>query len=297
MASHFPSLSIRSHMGLNAHMFSEDVHLAVMPIGGTSAQHPDFRANLEGDDEAVSAAKQILSNFVRNRRPSLEQFLADVISKIAVSLAHEGRALYEMVLHENDDYSVRRFTSRRLVRLPCYYFQLIPRGDWDLWGRKFSLLRATRVWKVEMPRSLGGPGGYRRLLKRLRRFDGLAPDFWREDMGRGKQSEGLDLAEYSLNSDIYINRVTRAWGWNRRDWTQKRSTECFLFYKLARFRRSQAVLRRHIVNELNGLLSRLDIECKISITGLPAESEIETVLRQLANGDIGFDAVSDAVTI
>ena len=84
-------------------MFIEDVHLAVMPIGGTSTRHPDYRVNLEGADEAVSAAKQFLSNFATYERHSLERLLADVINEISVSLAHEGRAFYEMVQHEDGE--------------------------------------------------------------------------------------------------------------------------------------------------------------------------------------------------
>jgi hypothetical protein len=43
----------------------------------------------------------------------------------------------------------------------------------------------------------------------------------------------------------------------------------FCFCKMVTFRWAQAVLREHIVMELNCLLCRLGIDCKIIVTGLP----------------------------
>jgi hypothetical protein len=102
--------------------------------------------------------------------------------------------------------------------------------------------------------------------------------------------------EYVRNSEIYYDRITQTWGWNRRDWTQERSTEFFNFYRTITFRWAQAVLREHIIKEINDLLVRLNIGSMIVISGLPTSDEILEIRKEMLDGRISFGKAFDQVT-
>ncbi|TGD75993.1 hypothetical protein E4634_00095 [Mangrovimicrobium sediminis] len=297
MASHFPSLAREMRINPDSHMFAEDIRLFAMPIRHPAPSSPNYNVNLVGAQSEVSRTKDLLSQFSGYGRHSNEELLIDAIGEIVLSLSHEGRALYEIHQQENGQTTLNQFTSQKLIKLPFYYVQLIPAIDQELWKRKFSKLRSSRVWKIEMPSRLGGYKGYRKILSELGRFDSTGPKYWREELENGTISELFNFSEYSLNRDIYLNRITRAWGWNRRAVSSDRSTEYFTIYKSARFNLSEAILREHIIQELNHLLSKLRIECKIQVTGLPTESGIEEALEQLEKGNIGFEEIVTKITI
>ena len=100
-----------------------------------------------------------------------------------------------------------------------------------------------------------------------------------------------------MATEIYYGQVTKTWGWNRRDWSQERSTEFFTFYKMVTFRWAQAVLREHVVSEINGLFMRLGMSCILRVSGLPTSDEILRLRGELLSGNISFSRVADIVTI
>ena len=297
VATHFPSLSRGPDLNQNIHMFTQDVQLAVMPIGGRTEKHKEFAVSLAGSAEDQERAQQLIGEIGRYDRHDVTGMVCDAIDEIARHLAWEGCAAYELIRGADGLQHVWGFTSKGLWALPGYYLQTIPRGDWDLWKKKFVIVPAKRIWYVQMPSVLGGRRGYRAVLRRLMKFERLGPAFWRRDLERGVQSSGFDLQRYALNSDIYFGRVTKRWGWNRRDWSQERATEFFNFYKFVRFSLAKAILREHIVTELNKLFVRSGIKCELKVSGLPTPVDILQTERELSDGAITFGAVSDRVRL
>jgi hypothetical protein len=278
-------------------MFTQDVPLAVMPIGGKTDKQKNFNVALDGESGACERAQQLIGDIARYDRHDLAGIVCDAVEETARHLAWEGCAVYEVIRDDSDSSHIHGFTSRRLIRLPGGFLQVIPRGDWELWKKKWNFIPASKVWYFEMPSSLGGREGYRTVLRKLRQFERLGPPFWRQDMERGKQSKSFDFQLYVRNTDIYLGRVTRAWGWNRRDWSQERSTEFFSFYKIVSFRWAQAVLREHIVNELNRLFARLRIACQLRINGLPTADDILMTKKELLDGKISFGLAAERTSL
>lgn len=297
VATHFPSLSRGPDINQNIHMFTQDVQLAVMPIGGRSEKHNDFAVTCEGSEEERGKAEQLIGEIARYDRHDFTEMVCDAVEEIARHLSWEGCAVNELIRGDDGLQHILGFTSKGLWKLPGYYLQVIPRGDWDLWEKKFVIVPARRIWYVEMPSVLGGRRGYKTVLRQLKKFERLGPKFWREDLERGVQSSGFDLQRYALESDIYFGQVTRRWGWNRRDWSQERCTEYFTFYKFIRFSWAKAILREHIVAELNKLLTRVGIKCELKITGLPTSTDILQTNSELSEGRISFGAASDRVRL
>lgn len=293
---HFPSLS-GLDLNQNVYMFTQDVHLAVMPIGGRTEKHKYFSVILDGENAESEKAKQLISSIGRDDSNDPKELLSDAVDEIAKRLAWEGVAVFEILRDEDGSIDLHGFTSKRLIRLPGYYLQVVPLPDWKLLKKRIVIVPASKIWYVEMPKILGGRSGYKRILASLERFENIGPRFWRKDMELGSPTINFDLQEYVRNAEIYFSRVTRSWGWNRRDWSQERSTEFFCFYKTITFHWAQAVLREHIIAELNHLLVRLQIKCRVNVVGLPTSTEIMQIRHSLQEGTISFGAAFDHVSM
>jgi hypothetical protein len=298
VARYFQSLgSNHLERNLNVHMFTEDVHLAIMPIGGRSTKQNKFSITFNGSKDECERAQLLIECIARSDRHDHSKNVCNAVEEIGNRLSWEGCAVYEIINNEDDIPYLYGFTSKNLIRLFGWFLQIIPRGDWELWNKKWVLIPHTKIWRIEMPKDLGGRKGYLSIISKLKRFDGMGHKFWREAIEYGKQSTDFDFQKYILNSDIYRSKVTKTWGWNRRDWTQKRTTEFFCFYKMVNFRLAQAVLREHIVNELNILFSRVGIDCKLIVNGLPTASEIKEIRCNLLAGKLTFTTASDAISL
>ncbi len=297
VATHFPSLSRGPDINRNIHMFTQDVHLAVMPIGGRTEKYKDFSVNLVGSAEDREKAQQLIGEIGRYDRHDMAGMVCDAIDEIARHLAWEGCVAYEIIRGDDGLHHIWRFTSKGLWKLPGCFLQFIPRSDWDLWKKKVVVIPASRVWYLEMPSALGSRKGYSNVLKQLKRFEHLGPEFWRKDLEHGVQPRYFDFQRYVINSEIYYGQVTKTWGWNRRDWSQERCTEFFTFYKMIRFQKAQAMLREHVVAELNGLFERLGIKCELQVTGLPTPEDIQQTERELSEGRVTFAVSLDRVRL
>lgn len=298
VASHFQSLNTdQFERNLNVNMFTEDVHLAVMPIGGISRKQSAFSITLNGSKDECERAEQLIEYIAQYDRHDLTKSVSNAVEEIAKRLSWEGCAVYEIIHNEDSTPYLYGFTSKNLVRLLGWFLQIIPKGDWERYSKKWILIPSTKIWCIEMPEALGGRKGYLSTISKLKQFDSFGPKFWRADMVYSNQSNAFDFQRYNRISEIYRRKVTRAWGWNSRDWSQERSTEFFCFYKMITFRWAQAVLREHIVMELNSLFCRLEIDCKIIVTGLPTAEEIKGIRCKLVTGELTFTSASDKVSV
>ena len=168
-------------------------------------------------------------------------------------------------------------------------FIYVPRKDRASIGRRMNLIPKSRVWELRMPTVLGGVGGHRRLLRALRREQSVAPAFFSSDLEVHRKDPAFDLARYARLTAIHQARVTRRWGWNRRDTTDTHTTEFFQWANRATAAWALAVLREHIVAELNALMRRLGIEARIVITGLVYPQEAIRIREALIRGDMSFE--------
>ena len=140
-----------------------------------------------------------------------------------------------------------------------------------------------------MPSVLGGARGYKKILKKLKKFHKPSPDFWLTDMAAQRQASGFNFEQYVLNKSIRDARVTRKWGWNQRDTSLKNTTEFFYYYRTITFEWAQAVMREHIIIELNKLFARIKIDARIVVSGLPTQQDILRVRQELCDGKVQFE--------
>jgi hypothetical protein len=296
LASHFASL--REEEGLTASMFRQDVPLGVTPL---SIRRSDkYKATLLGEDQEREKALAVLRSVQEYEHADLNELVATAVHDIAQSLAWYGRSTYEIIVSSKASLhtTLHEITPKRLFRFRWVYVQIVPKADRRYWGD--AILRtapARSVWQISMPAELGGFRGYRRLLRRLRIGNRLAPAFWQRDLELGSVTRSFNFSEYRRQTEIFEARATREWGWPRRDYSGSNWTEFALFYRLIKFHWAQAKLREHIIAELNKLFVRLSIRAEISVSGLPTATEILGFRRQMAEGRLTFAKASEASSV
>ncbi len=286
MAAYFPSLPEEKDLNNNVFLFTRDLSLSIMPPNEHTNEPGSFTVTLEGTESECEKAKIIIEQLGRYGRNSTSDMLCDAVKKMAGQLSLDGQIFYEIIKND-DDTHISWFPSKNLFRIFSWYLQIIPAGDRGLWKRKYTLINKKKIWNIQIPNRLGGKRGHKKIIKKLRghRF---VPEFYKRHLERGEMSTDYDHSKYRENNEAYTNRVTNKWGWNRKSSSTEECTEFYLVYKMLSFRWAQAILREHLINEINQFLNRLAIDCKIVVTGLPTEDEILQARNDMKNGKIDF---------
>lgn len=131
------------------------------------------------------------------------------------------------------------------------------------------------------------------MLARLNPLSGLDPGFAMEigDMGR---SVGYDTSLYHAACTIRREQLTSNWGRIPSLFQIDGPTEYHSLARVLQWRRTQAVIREHVIADLNSLLERLGVEQRLVVSGLPIEKEITAALRRMQAGRISVSDAMDA---
>ena len=294
MATHFPSMSNRVELNSNVQWFRHDIKLHVMPIGGKT-HHKNFAVRLDGTKKDCERAEQLITDLGRHHFRDFKDNVCGAVEHLVWYLSTEGSAAYEIIRDENESIRLVNFTTKRLWRVAGYFLQFIPRSDRERWKKNIATLPDDRVWYVEIPTSLGGRNNYKKVIKQLRKFPTIAPDFWRDNLANELNSGIFNFQIYQNRSEVYWRRATKTWGWNRRDSSTDKTTEFFNYHKLICFAWAQAALREHIVLELNQLFVRFGLESELKIIGLPTTATIDQVKNEFIAGDVRVEDIYNRV--
>ena len=277
--------------GLNANvfMFAEDIWHTIMPIGSEARRTLNFSVKIQASPNHETRATAILKSLAEKDgdcRSNLEELLSDSVQWLAQQLAWNGCAVHEIIRDKENDgvYQLHNLTSQRLFRDFGKYKQKIPKAD-------------RKLWNITMPKELGGCRGYRAILKDLARFSNLGPSFLMDEPRKQAPPAYYDLQCYVRETKFFVAKITARWGWNRRDSTLQNSTGFYWVYKSLTLKWAQACLREHIVNELNQLFRRLDIEVEIVVKGLPTAQDILKIRQQMCEGKIYFGDALDKCSV
>lgn len=293
VARHFRSSSREADINPNVHMFVEDVHIAVMPIGGRFSQLRDYFVEMQGSSEPEPQAIALLQSLARSEhsnRPNLKELLSDSVNQIAFYLASGGRSVYEIIRDmENDEaWQLYSFTDKRLFSVFGKYIQKIPKVDQKLWKKAYVIIPKEDIWDIAMPKVLGGYRGYRTILKKLSRCSRIVPSFLMDEMSQQKWPLYFNTENYRREMDLFVAKTTAHFGWPMRNLGLKNWTEFYGIYRFITLDWAKACLREHIINELNQLFLRLQIDAKIVVTGLPTAEETLNIRNQMCEGKISL---------
>jgi hypothetical protein len=258
------------------------VHQMIVPFRSRGTRNATFN----GTADQVKKASNLMGSLGRDSHGNESDQIFGAIEEIAMHLAWFGEALYEIV--PSDPPTLQSFLPERVLKFPMAYLQIVPRQDYLVAKRRFVLLRSRMVLRIAMPQSLGGAMKYKRILKGLRKISSAAPPFWLADLEAKKHDNRFSFKEYVWLKTVHIASLTAKWGWNRRDYGNEYGTEFLAFYRTLTFKKAQALLREHIVSELNNLLRRMKIKATIELHDITLASRIEGLIEEVLAGRLHY---------
>lgn len=275
-----------------ASIFIRDVHTGIMPY--------KHQRNSNVVIELCKTNKKLadkLKDFLYVGHYSsgwhLSETVTDSIEAIAHYLVALGEEYFEIVDTSDEhkdglaDKKLERLPYGKVVKLFNNYIQLVPLSDWKRNEKKFYVIPASRIWHIKLPRKLGTPRSHRRLLKRMAKLSVPMPEFTHKDGDLG-QSAKYEFVLHHDKKELAVEQLTANWGSIPSLRQLKHTTEYYYIVHNLQFLRSQAMLREHILSEMNNLIQRLGIDNKIMMSGVGISSDIEEAIKKLDRGEIGF---------
>jgi hypothetical protein len=259
---------------------------------------PGFAVRIEAD----AAAEEAIVCFLGRDRGQrwLTEAVCDFIEEAAKVMVEHGEVDYELVMDtDTDSAETLNTASPRTARR---HLELIPPRSLNVLGplafqfvrekaMSSRLIRVPRrkLFRMKLPRSLGSVRSHRRMLRRLDELEQTSRRF--EASMTTSAPKGYDHRAAQRAGHSQVIRVTRRWG-VLYFLEPKDMTGYFSVAGAVCHRRAQAILRDHIVDQLNALL-RAEGLAQLLLEGLPSAREIELTLADLAAGDIDLKQASE----
>lgn len=263
-----------------------------MPMRG-SDDLPGFQVEISPQSPDSDAwLTRLLSSVAQYESDRLDRALVDFTEVAAQFLGRRGEAVFELLWPTSGGSQLPEglaiLPPTKVARRPRHYAQLIPEADRRLFdGAKRILIPTSKVWRVRLPSSLGSSRQHRRMLR----------DLSHTPFGLGSQVERVpeyDFAAHHRTIEAFQERATNRWGSVPSLGRIDDTTEFYYFARILWWRRSQALLREHLIREINQLLYRLEVPGRLEVSGLTTAAEISRMLDSLHAGQVD---VRDAMAV
>ena len=147
---------------------------------------------------------------------------------------------------------------------------------------------------IPLPQFLGSKSVHIRRLLILRDASQIQPGFAIAALNRQEYDKYFDYRDYNKTQSIAIAKAMSNWGWMPNNWGGEWITDYYSLIRTLQFRWTLSKLRVAMLNHVNELLPRLGINCGVSFNGLLARDTIETTIKRLEAGSIGFPEAMEA---
>lgn len=288
---------------LYAHFMREDIGSFIMPISKSySSRQESFAARINGSEVEVERLRTLLSEIPQHQDHDECDFICDVVNAVGQSLSSEGFALFERRYRKDTacihDCLLYPIYPRRVFRIPGGCIQIPPRNALPRMSRRrWVYLSNKDIWRVEMPHKLRGCTNYRRTLSAVARIgDGMSDYSDPEDLRLNRLS-GFDFNVQQEAVKKYRAALTKTFGYGFRDTDSECMTECYFVYRHITLAWAKAVIRCHIIDEINQLACRLGILARIDVEGLLGPEEIIDVRQKAISGEVPLVEALEAVRV
>jgi hypothetical protein len=152
------------------------------------------------------------------------------------------------------------------------------------------------MWHLTLPKRLGSPRKHRKLIRKLNKLAEPMPKFALQDGDLGNKAK-YDFMLHHKRKELAIEYVTKTWGSIPSLQQIKGTTEYYYIVHSLQFSYCQALIREHIIAELNDVLRRLGGKNPVKVEGLPIAKDIQDAINKMQKGEIGFKEAIDATKI
>src|ERR1044072_4967604 len=222
--------------GAEAHMFAEDVELAVMPYS-----HPEPRIEVSPEDDGAEGLVAAALSRERHGYARLGEAVTGFIRECTQTLMSFGTAEYEIVTTYDKDSKQRR--DFRFEWVMPYTIRKL-HGKWvqdlgsviaeDRHRERYLPIEREKVIAFELPAQLS-TGALLALKKELSGIGtNLLPEFGFDPR---QAPQGYDFATFAAQRVRAMAAVTRAIGWNGRGTLQQHITDYYYLVREIRFRK------------------------------------------------------------
>jgi len=278
------------------HMFSEDVALGVMPIGGRSSR-PNFQVTLSPD---AKQAKDVIVKGLKEHGygHSLADTLYDFFHLLAANLSTSERAIFEIVYLEERQtlatvgFELARISDTQIVEKRGQFYQRVPSQIAAERNVPEMILLEKDDLIIFKP-----PPEFEKALRHLRRslseLDKL--QFPAVMLEATKTNTPYDFKTHQRSMKLALVEAVKPIGWNARGSFNDSVLSYYWILMSLTFERFKIRLRETMLETLNAGLKRigakLGFEAQIKIEGLPTLADVACATERLNSGAMAFTEV------
>ena len=296
------------NISLYVHMFIEDMHLSVMPIGGRS-KNINFAVNIDPPSKEVENLIRLGLCTHHGESWNLTKVVCKFIDEAIHTLACYGKTYYEIIYFYTDEsknniksFMIERILNNNIRDTFGFYWQYVPKNIIEPEEeilKRFIWLPKKDLLVLSIPKAIGGVKKYKKLLTELHWLSKCTiPEFVREDMSVQQEIKGYDFSIYRENQEIFLAKITKHLGWTARGTFSERSFEFYQIYRYLKFERTKAILREYVLDNLNKSLkiigNKMGFKARIKLEGIRSHEDYDSYTKQLIDGSLQF---SDAVKL
>jgi len=275
------------------HMFREDLNNYCLPHSDTHHSAP-YRVYIHGDSNNEDLTWALIEGLSERHTRFKRDDFAYAYRKMIMYLADRGECTFIISDNEHGHPALVLPRHRNYYRRYgpiCVKTSPKPNSDWAA-REVVRCLKSTRnTWTLRLPRSIQSPSQYRAMTQALRS----------RSLGFGENVAGLfaagnaKVSDYTYQSDSHLLETCRDWRWDGRLASPSRVNEFHRLFLNLSWRRNMALLREHIVKELNILLKELGYGTRFGVCGLLTSEHFTEALHSIYDKDGGLDDAYDVI--
>ena len=272
-------------------MFIEDIMNKIIPISLERNKY-DCKAVLDCNENDLILIKNILNSFNRRHgeEHNINRLILNIIKEIVRNIVWYGESIYEICKVSDNNIKMVELIPNNFFDFKFFYIQMPPKKNNKILYPK--IITNKLLWTISVPKILEKNYSFKTILLQIDQFDSFMPKAMKNDLYKNNNTSSYDYKKYDEKCFIFVNDLTRDWGWDQRQWTSNsKTTEFYNIYKQIKFRYSISILREHIIFELNNLFFRLGINAKIKLENVITQNEYKEKLENFLKGQITYDEI------
>lgn len=276
----------------HVHILREELHIGLLPYGGSSASYSNFNVEILGND--LEKAKFILNSLTNYPETNVTRLVCNVVNALGNQLSYSGVIRHEIV--ESEHYFLSHIPEQSLYDLKYFFVQVVPKEQREASSKSFIFKKAKYVWTLTLPEKVCHWKKYRKILKGLAENTNLTPPYV-DPAGLAQSSIDFNFKAYNRETTKYIYKIINGIGGNQRESRPEMVTEFYLVHRILRLNLSKILIREHIINELNALFLRLNLDAKIIISELPTSKCVKELISDIELDKKGLNEALSIINI